>query len=61
MCWSIQVEMLDNDDEEEEEEEEEDDEEEEEDNADDPDFNAMIEEGVKGGHIWVKVQMHSSR
>ena len=33
------------------EEEEEDDEEEEEEDLQDPDFNAMIEEGVKRGHI----------
>ena len=42
---------LEDDDEEEEEEEEEDEEEEEEEDLQDPDFNAMIEEGVKGGHI----------
>ena len=37
--------------EEEEEEDEEDEEEEEEEDAKDPDFNAMIEEGVKAGYL----------
>ena len=38
------------------------DEEDEEDEEDlqDPDFDAMIEEGVKAGQLWVKVRINSS-
>ena len=46
--------------EEEEEEDEEDEEEEEDEDAQDPDFDAMIEEGVKAGHLRVKVRINSS-
>ena len=45
---------------EEEEEDEEDEEEEEDEDAKDPDFDAMIEEGVKAGHLRVKVRINSS-
>ena len=45
---------------EDEEEEEEDEEEEDEEDLQDPDFNAMIEEGVKAGQLQVKVQINSS-
>ena len=51
---------LEDDNKEHEEEEEEDDKEEEEEDLHNPDFNAMIEEGVKGGYIQVKVWINSS-
>ena len=40
--------------------EEEEEEEEEDEDAKDPDFDAMIQEGVKAGHLRVKVQINSS-
>ena len=49
----------DDEEEDEEEEEEDDDEKEEKEDLQDPDFDAMIEEGVKVGHIRVKVRINS--
>ena len=44
-----------------EEDEEEDEDEEDEEDLQDPDFDAMIEEGVKAGQLRVKVRINSSR
>ena len=51
---------LEDDDGEDEEDEEEDEDEEDEEDLQDPDFDAMIEEGVKAGQLWVKVLINSS-
>ena len=51
---------LEDDDGEDEEDEEEDEDEEDEEDLQDPDFDAMIEEGVKTGQLRVKVQINSS-
>ena len=52
--------LLEDDDREDEEDEEEDEDEEDEEDLQDPDFNAMIEEGVKAGPLQVKVRINSN-
>ena len=51
---------LEDDDGKDEEDEEEDEDEEDEEDLQDPDFDAMIEEGVKAGQLRVKVRINSS-